>query len=164
MKFFKWADKANTMKSDSETQKSRPLNIYSQESELRSELFSQFATRHGAVVLPGRFGGDYNGDRLAYYCSPDGTVHLLLGVIVANHDGSVQLDQNSFGDFVQLSDDWIKVLILSLAVTKKSAEACQVISKAHAENRLKTGLVILNKNSSNELVILPISVPNIQDT
>lgn len=138
----------------------RPMNEFSEQSGLRSRLFESFVTRQGATVLPGRYGGDYNGDQLAYMALPDQKIVLLLGVKVPSKNGDVQLDRYSLGDHMQFSPDWVAVLVFSLALADATKVAASVIADAQRDGRLTTALLILKPEDANPLVVLPINQPS----
>lgn len=64
------------------------LNEFSDDAKDRSALFESLARKEGFIVLPGRYGGEYNNDMLAIRQSDDQTILMLgLKVTAPEHRG-----------------------------------------------------------------------------
>ncbi|WP_311970806.1 hypothetical protein [Pseudomonas baltica] len=72
------------------------MNKLNEQAQLRSRLFASLVAKQGANVMPGRYGGGYNNDQLAYQ-ENDGVVTLLLGLKLTGDDVGIQLDTESLG-------------------------------------------------------------------
>lgn len=69
------------------------MNNQSEQAIIRSRLFESLMQRHGAVLIPGRYGGDYNNDQLGF-AEVDGEVTLFLGLKILDDEGGLQLDNS----------------------------------------------------------------------
>jgi len=128
----------------------------------RSQLFQSYLGRQDDRMrfFPGLYGGPSNGDRLAYLAKDSGEVQLFLGIKSTEPNGSLQLDMNSLGGFMQFSEGWLKALIRQLFADGDTAQDAQTIDDAWAQGDLSPIVLLVRPgDSGNELVLLRMETP-----
>lgn len=130
------------------------MNDFSADARNRTQLFTSVATREGAEVLPGRYGGEFNNDMLALGRTPDGTEEvLLLGLKVSDESGNLQLDLHSMGPYRQLSRAWLRLVVHALQGVSRGQAAGERIAQALAQDRLIVGMMWLDRNDLNVKIV-----------
>lgn len=123
------------------------MNNRSEQAQLRSKLFINYSERNGAVVLPGRWGGDFNNDQLAIYQTEGGVV-LLLGLKTTSaQESEISLDTNSLGSYVQFSAPWLRSLILCLRQDEMFHDFADMIEKSWIGKTLIGSLLVLDTDT-----------------
>ena len=122
---------------------------------MRAELFANIATRDGASLLPGCWGGEGGQDRLAYKVVSSGVI-LLLGIKLMRGEEGVQLDTDSLGGHMQLSPPWIEALLARLGEMDGQENAVRLIAEAEKDSRLTTALMILEADTQ-KIRLLPVN-------
>lgn len=120
------------------------MNNRSEQAALRSKLFASLVGKQGAVVLPGRYGGDYNNDHLAYVENGD-TLTLILGLKVLEEEGGVHLDNASLGPHTQYTKPWFMALIGSLAQDPETKSIAVRIEKSLRDDMLVGAIICLDQ-------------------
>lgn len=128
------------------------MNTFSDEAEIRTQLFVSLATKDGLTVLPGRYGGEYNNDMLAVK-DIDGKTLLVLGLKVSDDEGNQQLDMQSMGAHRQFSPEWLDTIIYSLGLLQEGKPHANKIAAAKEAGRLKMGLVCLDRTDEQVSIL-----------
>ncbi|EIK94557.1 hypothetical protein PMM47T1_20728 [Pseudomonas sp. M47T1] len=115
----------------------------SHQASLRGQLFTSLVAKRGAKLLPGYYGGDFNGDQLAIVEHGDVLI-LFLGLKMIEPDGGVQLDNASLGAHTQLSASWFKILVASLGLNGETAVLGEKIVAAINSKKLVAIVVSMN--------------------
>ncbi|EJM15016.1 hypothetical protein PMI21_03444 [Pseudomonas sp. GM18] len=132
------------------------MNNQSEQAIIRSRLFESLVQRHGAVLIPGRYGGDFNNDQLGF-AEVDGEVTLLLGLKILDDEGGLQLDNSSLGPHVQYSTSWLKALIQCLKLDSETIGYSMKIEAAMSRGSLVAGVICMN-GKSQEIKMLRVAV------
>lgn len=119
------------------------MNKLNEQAQLRSRLFASLVAKQGANVMPGRYGGDYNNDQLAYQ-ENNGVVTLLLGLKLTGDDGGVQLDTESLGPHTQYTKPWCSALVQCLLLNPESVPYGEKIKVALDSGKLVAEVVGMN--------------------
>lgn len=118
--------------------------------ELTEAVVSSVAKREGLVELEG---GQYHGDSGKgfdhVFRNPDGTVTLLIESKQVN-SGAMRLNPNAAGNHMQMSDEWVRVVLGRL---DKSSEAYAAINAAIEQGTLVKGLTGLDKTSGSLMIV-----------
>ena len=128
----------------------------------QSQLFESYLGRQDDRMrfLPGLYGGLSNSDRLAYLAKDSPEVDLFLGIKATEPDGSLQLDMNSLGGFMQFSEGWLKALVRQLDASSETSQDAQTIDDAWAQGMLSPIVLLVRPgDSGNELVLVRIEAP-----
>ena len=128
----------------------------------RSQLFESYLGRQDDRVrfLPGLYGGPSNSDRLAYLARDSEEVDLFLGIKSTEPNGSLQLDMNSLGGFMQFSEGWLRALVRQLDESSETSQDAQTIDDAWVRGALSpTVLLVRPGESGNELVLVRMEAP-----
>jgi hypothetical protein len=128
----------------------------SEQAKSRAQLFESVVKRYEAVVLPGRYGGDYNNDQLAY-SEANGKVTLFLGLKLLDSTGGLQLDAASLGPHMQYSESWLLALVRCLEVSSETIEYSIKIKEA-MDSRTLVACVACMDTKSQEVKFLRIAV------
>ena len=136
----------------------QPMNFFSSEARLRSELFESIALRHGFSLIEGRFGGDFNNDQLAFK-EQGSRVILLLGLKRTSSTGDLQMDQMSMGPFLQFSSKWMLAVIQSLKLSENQYQKAIVLEKARAAKTLDF-VLLLHDRVANDVKFLGVKAPD----
>jgi hypothetical protein len=139
-------------------QSALPMNAFSQEAKLRSQLFESVSKKYGFKEINGRFGGEFNNDQLAIK-EQDGRTILLLGLKATGPSGDLQLDQMSMGPFLQFSADWVKAVIECLKIDRQQYITAFQIELARNTKKLDL-VVLLFDRVTKETKFLAVGVPN----
>jgi hypothetical protein len=122
------------------------MNNQSEQAKIRGRLFESLLQRYGAVLVPGRYGGDFNNDQLAF-TEKDGEVTLFLGLKILGGEGGLQLDDSSLGPHVQYSKSWLKALVQCLKLDSESVGCSAKIEAAMINNSLVAAVICMDSNS-----------------
>ena len=128
----------------------------------RSQLFQSYLGRQDTRMrfLPGFFGGPSKSDCLAYLAKDSKEVPLFLGIKSTEPDGSLQLDMNSLGGFMQFSQGWMKALIRQLGAGADTRHDAQTLDDAWERGiLLPVVLAVRPGDSGNELFLLRVEAP-----
>ena len=129
----------------------------------RSQLFESYLGRQDDRMrfLPGLYGGLSNSDRLAYLAKDSpAEVDLFLGIKSEELDGSLQLDMNSLGGFMQFSEGWLKALVRQLDASSDTSQDAQTIDDAWAQGVLSPRVLLVRQgDSGNEIVLVRMEAP-----
>jgi len=112
--------------------------------------------KYNALVLPGRYGGDYNNDQLAIV-EGDGKVTLMLGLKLLEDNGGLQLDNASLGPHTQYSNSWIRALVGCLSCNPETENVSVKINQALEAGALDAVVLILNQDS-HQVSLLKINI------
>jgi hypothetical protein len=132
------------------------MNNQSEQAIIRSRLFESLVQRHGAVLVPGRYGGDYNNDQLGFV-EIGGEVKLFLGLKILDDEGGLQLDSSSLGPHLQYSIPWFKALVQCLKLNSESVEYSSKIEIAMGRGSLLAWVICMN-SSSQEITMFRVAV------
>ncbi|GHD57869.1 hypothetical protein [Jeongeupia chitinilytica] len=129
------------------------MNNQHEQAGLRQKLFRNTAERQGATVLPGCWGGDYNADQLALYQNESSLV-LLLGLKVTDdREGTINLDTQSLGPYMQLSLAWINAMSQCLRQSPDLVAYSEKIDEALARGALIAAVMVLAMGSQQVDII-----------
>ncbi|WP_052184944.1 hypothetical protein [Methylotenera sp. N17] len=134
------------------------MNNFSKEAKARAEVFDSVAKRYGFIAIDGRFGGEFNNDKLAFKIQEGRTI-LLLGLKTTSEAGDLQLDQASMGPFLQLSDDWVLAVIQCLKIDRSQGFKSVALEVA-LKNKTLDRAVLLYDRKSKDVKFLGVSAPN----
>jgi len=127
-----------------------------EQAKVRSELFESIVNRSGFELLPGRYGGEYNNDQLAIKLD-ENTAQIMLGLKTLDEEGGAQLDCQSLGNFMQLTDDWLDVAIYSLGKTLDNIGYANKLKKIIARSdRVK--LVVAVNLDTQKVIQIPVDL------
>ena len=133
------------------------MNVFSSDAKKRSSLFTRLCNEHNWNILPGRFGGEYNNDMLAYE-EKDEELRLILGVkVIRLSEDGLQLDQHSMGDFIQFSKGWLDVVTYTLSLNTQTKQTSNLISEAIKLNKIKLIIMYLN-TEKGDVGFVPITM------
>lgn len=128
------------------------MNNASNEAKQRTKLFESLMAKQGALILPGRFGGDYNNDQIAII-RRGAAIDILLGLKILEKDGSLQFDMLSLGAFMQLSRVWLNALIACLKLDANTKVVADEIEAALKDGKLLVGAVYMGREGGNTGVV-----------
>jgi hypothetical protein len=132
------------------------MNHLSEKAKEITQLFESLVLRQGAVLIPGRYGGDYNNDQLAIFES-NGGVTLLLGLKLLDAKGGLQLDTASLGPHTQYSKPWLNALVASLNCLQETTPLAMKIDSAMDKGTLVACVVCLDVETQ-EVKMLRVAV------
>jgi len=138
------------------SQFSYPMNVFSEDGQRRTKLFSNICNNSSWQLLPGRFGGEYNNDMLAYQVKDD-NITLYLGLKLIKADKGIQLDQLSMGNFNQFSYRWLKTVAYSTSLDEKTIGFSNKLTEVINTDKLNLIVVYLDL-SSQQMNLLPIEM------
>lgn len=160
--YFGLLNRSEYEKRDSQPVADMEINAVDSDVLARSQLFESYLGRQDDRVrfLPGLYGGPSNSDRLAYLARDSEEVDLFLGIKSTEPNGSLQLDMNSLGGFMQFSAGWLKALIRQLDESSETSQDAQTIDDAWVRGALSpTVLLVRPGESGNELVLVRMEAP-----
>lgn len=132
------------------------MNNQSEQAKIRSRLFESLVQRHEAVLVPGRYGGDFNNDQLGFV-EKDGEVTLFLGLKILGDEGGLQLDNSSLGPHVQYSTFWLKALIQCLKLDSETVGYSNKIEAAMGNDSLVAAVICMDGNTQ-EIKVFRVAV------
>lgn len=122
------------------------MNSQSEQAIVRSQLFGSLVEKYGGVLIPGRYGGDFNNDQLGFAETAE-NVTLFLGLKILDGEGGLQLDSASLGPHVQYSAPWLKALVQCLKLNAETTQYSTKIEAAMSRGSLVAGVICMNDNS-----------------
>lgn len=132
------------------------LNDFSQEALTRTKIFTKVAEQNNLIVLPGRYGGEFNNDLIAVKEQNDG-ISLFLGIKTLGEDGGVQLDTHSMGQYLQCSKPWLSMVVQSLKLSKNHLAIADKIEQSTNNETIQLVVVYIDTNSK-QLNMLPLKI------
>ncbi|MCQ2993174.1 hypothetical protein NLO88_06915 [Pseudomonas syringae] len=132
------------------------MNNLSKDAQVRSQLFESLVGRYNAILIPGRYGGDYNNDQLAI-SEDDGSITLFLGLKLLDSQGGLQLDAASLGPHVQYSKSWLSALVASLKCSSGTVQIAVKIDSALAQSLLQACVVCMSP-ATQDVKLLRIAI------
>ncbi|WP_281214071.1 hypothetical protein [Shewanella insulae] len=130
------------------------MNEFSHDARQLAGIFSDFVNGKKMTLLPGRYGGEYNNDMLAFG-EMDGRQTLLLGLKVTGTDGGIQLDRMSMGPFTQCTLPWLRMVLHSLVSLGGQESLISNIEQALASGELLMAVVFIDRDT-RKLNMLPV--------
>ena len=123
---------------------------------VRSRLFQSLLKKYGGELIPGRYGGDFNGDQLGFVETAE-NVTLFLGLKVLDGEGGLQLDCESLGSHIQFSMPWLKALVQYLKLNSETVNYAVKIEAARSAGSL-IAVVLCMDGSSGEVKVFRVAL------
>lgn len=132
------------------------MNSQSEQAIVRSKLFEWLVNKYGGVLIPGRYGGDFNNDQLGFAEAAE-NVTLFLGLKILDGEGGLQLDSASLGPHVQYSAPWLKALVQCLKLNAETTQYSVKIEAAMSRGDLIAAVICMDSNSK-EMKVFRVAV------